>query len=87
MAVSISNDAPRFEFQLDGEGEVYSLPMFEDIDPDDAQEIYSAGSNSTEIIKAFRRYVERECEGIEITNRGIRALLKAWQESSEQQEK
>ena len=87
MAVSISNEAPRFEFQLDGEGEVYSIPAFDDIEPDDAKDMYGANGDAAEITKAFRRYVERECPGIEITNRGLRALLKAWQESAKQQEK
>ena len=84
MAVfKIENKArPRFEFQLDGEGEVYSLPSFAELSLEQMKGFQ--GMSGAEAFDGMLKFLESECPGItgKLTSGGAAALIRAWEEDS-----
>ena len=84
MAVfKIENKArPRFEFQLDGEGEVYSLPSFAELSLEQMKSFQ--GMSGAEAFDGMLKFLESECPGLtgKLTSGGAAALIRAWEEDS-----
>ena len=86
MAVfKIENKArPRFEFQLDGEGEVYSLPSFADLSLEQVKSFRGMIGNEAGAYDMILDFVESECPGLskQLTTGGAVALIHAWEKDS-----
>lgn len=86
MAVfSIENKArPRFEFQLDGEGEVYSLPSFADLSLEQVKSFQGMIGHEAEAFDGILKFLESECPGLteKLTSGGALALIRAWEKDS-----
>jgi hypothetical protein len=85
MAVIINNKAkPRFEFQLDGEGEIYSLPSFADLSLEQVKSFRGMAGNEAEAFDGIIDFLEAECPGLteKLTSGGALALIRAWEEAS-----
>lgn len=87
MAVfKIENKArPRFEFQLDGEGEVYSLPAFSDLSLEQVRYFRGMSGSRAEAFDGMIEFLARECPGIigKLTSGGATALIYAWAKDSD----
>ena len=86
MAVfKIENKArPRFEFQLDGEGEVYSLPSFAELSLEQVRNFRGMSGSEAEAFDGIIKFLESECPGItgKLTSGGATALIRAWEKDS-----
>lgn len=86
MAVfKIENKArPRFEFQLDGEGEVYSLPSFADLSLEQVKFFQGMIGHEADAYDGVLEFLEIECPGLtkKLTTGGAVALIRAWEEDS-----
>lgn len=86
MAVfSIENKArPRFEFQLDGEGEVYSLPSFADLSLEQVKFFQGMIGHEAQAYDGIYEFLESECPGLtkKLTTGGALALIRAWEKDS-----
>lgn len=86
MAVfKIENKArPRFEFQLDGEGEVYSLPSFADLSLEQVKFFQGMIGHEADAYDGVLEFLEMECPGLtkKLTTGGALALIRAWEEDS-----
>lgn len=86
MAVfSIENKArPRFEFQLDGEGEVYSLPSFADLSLEQVKFFHGMIGHEAQAYDGIYEFLESECPGLtkKLTTGGALALIRAWEKDS-----
>ena len=82
MAVfKIENKArPRFEFQLDGEGEVYSLPSLSNLSLEQMGIFQRMSGGGAEAFDEIINFFESECPGItsKLTSEGATALFNAW---------
>ena len=86
MAVfKIENKArPRFEFQLDGEGEVYSLPSFADLSLEQVKFFQGMIGHEADAYDGVLEFLEMECPGLtkKLTTGGATALIRAWEKDS-----
>lgn len=86
MAVfKIENKArPRFEFQLDGEGEVYSLPSFADLSLEQVKFFQGMIGHEADAYDGVLEFLEMECPGLtkKLTTGGALALIRAWEKDS-----
>lgn len=86
MAVfKIENKArPRFEFQLDGEGEVYSLPSFAELSLEQVRSFRGMSGSEADAFDGIIKFLESECPGItgKLTSGGATALIRAWEKDS-----
>lgn len=86
MAVfKIENKArPRFEFQLDGEGEVYSLPSFAELSLEQVRSFRGMSGSEADAFDRIIKFLESECPGIteKLTSGGATALIRAWEKDS-----
>ena len=85
MVFKIENKArPRFEFQLDGEGEIYSLPSIADLSLEQIKAFQGMIGHEAEAFDGILDFFEKECPGLksQLTSGGALALIRAWEEHS-----
>ena len=85
MVFKIENKArPRFEFQLDGEGEIYSLPSFADLSLEQVKSFQGMVGHEAEAFDGILEFLNKECPGLteKLTSGGANALIRAWAEDS-----